>query len=117
MAMQSIRDLFHMFGFVQWGDFADLTMYRNRKGKVVVFNKTWPEILPQEAIAAQKAKFKTASLAWQALSAVTRAKWEAVTKRLSLSMTGYNLWMSWQLKPDPAAMATLQRQSGIDLSL
>lgn len=115
MVKQHEKDFFHLFGFIVWGDFDGVTMYRNRKGKMVAFAKTWPEHLPRPAIIAQKAKFKAASQDWVALSAEAKRNWEAVTKRLSLTMTGYNLFMHYKLQPDLAALATLEHQSGISL--
>lgn len=115
MAIQPPENLFHLFGLVAWGDIAELTMYKSKRGKVVVFQKSYPEHLPHEGQLHQQAKFTAASQAWRSAPLDVRAGWEAVTKRLSLPMTGYNLWMAWHLDPDPPAFATLRQQTGINL--
>lgn len=115
MALQKSSNLFHIFGLVAWGDIAELTMYKSKRGKVVVFHKSYPEGPPSDNQAHWRTRFANASTAWLNLSLATKQKWETVTKRLSLSMTGYDLFLSWQLAPDLPTMRTLERQSGITL--
>jgi L-amino acid N-acyltransferase YncA len=107
--------LFSFFGFVVWGDFAEMTMYRNQRGKIVWFQKTYPH---QEASPDQlyyRAKLTTAAAEWQALTNDQRAEWELATKRGSLTMNGYHLWIHWRMTRDASAIQTLQRQTSTDL--
>lgn len=115
MALQPPENLFHLFGLVAWGDIAEVTMYKSKRGKVVTFHKSYPEGPPSVNQQWQRARFTAASAGWVALPAALKQTWELATKRLSLPMTGYDLWMSWQLKPDLEAMKTIQRHSNLTL--
>ena len=65
MANQPPKQLWTYLGFVLWGDISDLTMYRRYDGRLVVFQKTWPDKPPCQAQLDQRAAFKAASLAWR----------------------------------------------------
>ncbi|KKM73184.1 hypothetical protein LCGC14_1412940 [marine sediment metagenome] len=40
---------------------------------------------------------------------------EIAARRAGLSVTGYNLWVWWQLKRDRTTLATIERNSGVTL--
>lgn len=61
MANQPENRLFSFFGFVIWGDIANLTMYRRYDGRLVSFAKTWPDKPPSEKQLADRARFKAAA--------------------------------------------------------
>lgn len=115
MAKQPATNLFTYFGFVIWGDLGQLTLYRNKQGKVVVFQKTWPDKPPSDLQNAQRARFTAAAEAWADLSDANRAQWELASKRACLCMHGYDLFVHWQMMQDDAAITTLERQTNTTL--
>jgi len=115
MAKTPLDKLYSILGTVIWGDLADMTMYRNRKGRVVAFAKTWPKDPASTLQLQQRAKMTAAAAAWKALTGDERANWELATKRASLCMHGYDLFVHWQLINDATAIATLERQTNTTL--
>jgi len=115
MPHQTSTHLYTVLGFVIWGDLGPTTIYRNKRGKVVFFDKTWPHKPPSPAQLIQRQRFIDAATAWQALTATQRNTWERVTKRASLCCHGYDLFVHWFLTNDDHAIATLENQTGLNL--
>lgn len=115
MAHQTARSLVSIFGWVIWGDLGQLTIYRNRKAKMVAFTKTWPKAETSALQETQRARFTAAAAAWQALTPETRAQWHLATRRASLCAHGYDLWVHWHTIGDEAAIRTLERQTSTTL--
>jgi len=115
MPHQNVERLYSTLGFVVWGDLGPVTIYRNKRGKIVFFAKTWPHKPPSPAQLAQREKFTQAATAWQALTSVTRAEWEEATRRASLCMNGYDLFVHWSLTADDQAIRTLEHQTSTTL--
>jgi len=111
MANQPHNRIYSHFGFVIWGDIANLTMYRRYDGRLVIFKKTWPDKPPSAKQLADRAQFKAAATAWRALAAAQRAQWTLAAHRGCMPATGYNLFMHWQRKGDEAAIQTIERQT------
>jgi len=115
MAKQTQDSLFTVFGFVVWGDFGPLTMYRRYDGRIVTLLKTWPHKPPSQKQLNQRAAFSSAAAAWNALTPAQRAQWTAAAARASLPMTGYDIFLHWLLTPPATTMYTLQRQTATHL--
>lgn len=115
MAHQTLDHLFTCLGFVIWGDLGPTTIYRNRKSRVVFFEKTWPHKPPSPAQIIQRARFVEAAAAWQTLSVTARAEWHEATRRASLCCHGYDLFVHWYLSGDTTAIRTLERQTDTTL--
>jgi hypothetical protein len=115
MAHQPKTALYSVLGWVIWGDLGPVTMYRDKQGKIVAFPKTWPKKPASPAQATQRALFIAAATGWRALTAQQRAAWELATRRASLAMHGYDLWVHWSLTEDEQAIRTLERQTGTTL--
>lgn len=115
MAHQPPEKLLSFLGTVAWGDLGPLTLYRNKQGKLVAFKKTWPKgpASPEQKI--YRDKFRAAAIAWKALTQFKREQWELATRRASLYLAGYALFVHWQTVGDEAAIRTLQRQTDTDL--
>jgi len=111
MASQPLEKLFTLFGFVIWGDFGPLTMYHRADGRLVVMLKTWPDKPASPKQLTQRAVLTAAAATWNALTQSQRAQWTAAAARASLCMTGYNLWVHWQITGDDAAIATIERHT------
>lgn len=115
MATQPNTQLLHLIGFIIWGDFGPLTMYKSKRGKMVAFAKTWPEKPPSWQQERQRQRLRWAARRWSALDDQTRKKWENACKRGSLPMTGYNLFVHWCLTKDESYIRTIELQTGISL--
>jgi len=113
---QGTTRLFHLMGMVAWGDIGPFTMYKNKNGKVVVFLKTIPGKPASELQTHYRNRFAAGCILWQMLSPSERDDWNLATSRLSIPLTGHNLFLSFILRPDDQALATINRQSGIDLA-
>lgn len=115
MAHQVPRSLLTVLGFLKWGDIGPLTLYKNKQGKLVAFAKTWPTKPASPAQQILRDLFRAAALAWNDLHPDVRAQWELATKRASLCMHGYDLWVSHFVKPDLPAIQTLEHQTNTTL--
>lgn len=111
MPQQCDTRLLTLFGFVIWGDFGDLTLYRSKRGKMVFFQKTWPKEPPSQKKLFHQARFTAAAAAWQALTANQRTQWDLAARRASLCCHGYNLFIHWATTGDDSAIRTIQRQT------
>lgn len=97
------------------GDFGPWTCYKSKKGKFVIFLKSPPGKPPSELQKKDRQLFRMAALAWRGLTEDVREAWELATKRLSLRLTGYNLFVWYYIKKDRAVIATIEHQSGLTL--
>jgi len=115
MAHQPKRSLLSLLGLVYWGDLGELTIYKDKQGKIVAFRKTWPSGPATPAQQIQRDRFRSAAIAWQALELEQRSQWELATRRTSLCMHGYDLFLHHQLIGDDEAIRAIERQSNTTL--
>lgn len=115
MAFQPQPKLFNVMGFNATGDLGGFTLYTNKKGKLVWFIKAPPTTPPTYYQDIKRNYFRRAAAAWARMPDELKKRWEQVTKRLSLRLTGYDLWVFWYTCSDDLALRTLQRQSEINL--
>lgn len=115
MAYQPKERLMALIGLVAWGDVGELTVYRSKQRRMVVFTKTWPDKPASPEQQAQRDRMTAAAIEWQALTTAEKAQWELATKRGSLCMNGYQLFQHYKLTGDTSAMETLERQTRTDL--
>ena len=115
MAHTTDRALLFFLGFVEWGDLGILTIYRNRKGKMVAFSKTWPDKPASPLQVIQRQRMSDAAIAWQALTPGDRREWETASIKAGLCATGYNIFVHWQMLGDDSFIKTLERQTGTTL--
>lgn len=115
MPHQTPTHLFTLLGMVAWGDIGPITIYRNQRGRMVWFAKTWPKKPPSPDQQAQRDRLTAAAADWQALSPGQQAQWHLAARRASLTMHGYDLFQHWKLSKDTSAIATLERQTGTNL--
>jgi len=105
----------NLIGMEVSGDVGDYTIYTNRFQKKVAFPKAPPKEPPSELQIIQRASFKAAQKSWMDLTDQEKTNLENATKKLSMPLTGQNLWISALLKSDFQAYLTVQNQSGIIL--
>lgn len=111
MAHTKLTAMVPFLGFIAWGDINELSVYRDKQGKMIFFPKTWPDKPPSESQLAQRAKYTAAAVLWKALSDNEREQWDLACRRACLCMHGYNLWQHWQQMADESAIRTLERQT------
>lgn len=111
MPRTPLRDLITFFGFIAWGDVAQMTVYRDKQGKMIWFPKTYPDKPPSQAQLDNRQRFTDIAAAWRAISQETRDQWHLATRRGSLTMHGYDLFVHWQMLGDDEAIRAVERQT------
>lgn len=117
MAVKTANAMHPFFGLVLWGDIGDLTMYRSHRGKLVIFKKTWPDTPPTPRQVAARESITACAASWRNLSEPERTNWNATARRLSLQMSGYNLWVAWRFRQRLDSFRTIINQSSLQLQL
>lgn len=84
-------------GLAAYGDVRPLTLYRNRRGRKVVFYQAPPKEPPSILQRIQRQLFQIVAADWQALSSSDRQKWETISLKTRVPMTGYNLFTMCEL--------------------
>lgn len=102
---------FSLFGFRVMGDVNGITCYTNRKYQKVFYEKAPPDKPPSPAQTIQRSRFRTAVQAWRALSDSDKDALERTVHKLSLCLTGQNLYVSCALKHKPDTYTTCARQA------
>jgi len=99
------------------GDVGPLTSYTNKRG-IVMFLKAWLRDPASEKQIAHRDRIRACARNWHAAPKSTRKAYEAATKKQSLYINGYNLWVCASMNPiGRSAIETLARQSGQTLPL
>lgn len=93
------------------GDIAGFTTYTDRYGRITVFKKAPPHKPPTQAQLHQRDKFRRCVNAWKVLTNDEKAALERTVHRLSLCLTGQNLFVSCSMKQKPDVYATCGRQA------
>lgn len=97
------------------GDLGPWTFYQSSRGPRIWFVKAPPLMPPTPAQISVMNQFRLAAYNWRALEPQRRADWLSSAKRAKLRITGYNLFVYWQLKGDDATIRTVERLSGLQL--
>ncbi len=113
MAVQAILSF---LGVWLSGDIGPLTMYTNKNYKKVWYAKSPPDKPASDEQNVQRTKFACAMTAWRNLPNEEKKDWEAISLSAYLPMTGHNLFVSQTLRPDPGALQTLIRETGITVN-
>ena len=97
------------------GDIGELTTYTNRNG-IVVFLKAWLRDPASIKQIAHRNRIRAAAFNWKNTTPANRRAYERASKRLSLYLNGYNIWVSASMNPDArSALPTLERQAHVTL--
>lgn len=112
---QQVKRLMSFMGFVTWGDIGPFTCYRKKSGQMVVYLKAPPLCPASPAQQVQRNRWRDAAAEWQLLDQATRDRWELASKRASLSVTGYNVWIYYRTTFDEPPIRTLERITGLQL--
>ncbi len=103
-------------GLMVSGDINGLTIYTDRYGKKIVYEKAPPDKPPSALQVHQRSRFRDAMTNWRAAGQPVRDAWEAVSLRSHIAMTGLNLWLHFSLKGTAIGLNTFSHQTGITLS-
>lgn len=104
-----------LIGLNPTGDLAGLTCYTSRRAGTVWFLKSPPLTPPSEWQRRQRNRFRLAAQAWKDLDHETRKQWALACRRAHLIVSGYNLFLWWNLRRKREQLRTIERQSGITL--
>jgi len=110
-----LRNLLSVLGLVTWGDIGPLTCYRNKRGNLVFYAKAPPTSPASPAQQIYRDRWRAAATAWNGLTPDARARWELASKRASLYITGYNLFVHYHTTGDAGAVHTIEGITGLDL--
>ncbi len=108
----------HLFNFWGWntqGDFGPYTFYTSKRKGLVFFLRAPPKEKPSVWQTHQRTIWKQIADLWTNTTEENRTNWEKASKKLRLSITGYNLWMWYHCHADRKIIETIERQSGITL--
>jgi len=103
-----------LLGFVSSGDLGELTCYRSKLGKIVVFAKTWPVKWPTLTQLTGRCRMYFGAEQWRNFTDYQQHVWKQTAEATSLAMTGYNLWIVWWMNPSLSQFFTLQGQTGLN---
>jgi len=99
------------------GDVAGYTLYTDKNGAPVIFPRHPPKVPRSILQAKQRTRFAIAVTRWHEAPAIVREAYEAMSLKLSLPMTGLNVWMKLSLTQDEGLRQTLERQSALSLPM
>lgn len=102
-------------GMIVSGDVGGYTIYTDRFGKKVIYPASPPKCPSTPNQLLQRLRFRLAQADYMSQPAAVKLAWETIPKRASLCATGQNLWLHFALCPDPAALQTLIRQTGVQV--
>lgn len=101
--------------FKAQGDIGPLTCYTNKRG-IVMFLKAWLRDPASPKQIAHRNRIRAAAATWKLATPSTRAAYERATKKLSLYLNGYNVWVASSMTQGArSALPTLERQTGLTL--
>lgn len=97
----------NVLGFYPYGDLGPLTIYTNRKRRVVAFDRAPPLSPPSWLQKRQRYALTAAAKSWSSLNATDRLWWEDRARLNHLKITAFNLYMHVQLTHDTACLGAL----------
>jgi len=115
MPHQPIENIYNLMGINVGGDMGALTFYKNKRGKLVFFDKAPPLQPPSTAQKWQRMKFRFVAKIWNKLSKEEKQQYELASRRASYCCNGFNLFSHFVLMGRAKAKATLARQTGTNL--
>jgi hypothetical protein len=100
-------------GFSLSGDCGPYTMYTSKRHNVVIFDRAPPLSPPTAAQLTQRQKWSTVAADWKLQTTEEKATWERITQKLSLPLTGYNLFtFAETVINSDTYLSTVARQAG-----
>lgn len=112
-----LRNLLPYLGLNFGGDVGGYTIYRSHFGRAIMYPRTFPSKPPSPLQIKQRLRFAAAQQNFMHESPQTKTLWESLTQKLSLCLTGQNLYIRMSLNPDPTALANASSRAGISLTM
>jgi len=102
-------------GLIYWGDLAQTTTYRDKRGRIIWFPKTYPKDPPTPAQLACRQTMKDAAQSWHSLTQQQRQAYAQAINKLSLTMSPFSLHFTLSLPHKRHYKRTIEQQSGVKL--
>lgn len=101
---------FNMLGLSLSGDVGDFTLYTDKFHRIIAFPRSPPKVpaSPRQLFCRQR--WRNACDTWNEQPPEIKAKWELLTLRANMCMTGNGLWMKMSLNPDYVTFERLSLQ-------
>ena len=112
MALQ-FEEMINILGLTVTGDLGPLTIYTKQNGTKVWFPKAPPGKPPSGSQLVIRNRWRQAAAAWKRLSATDRKTWQQIVELAGIRITGYNVFISLFVHPDPEAKATIEHQTNM----
>ncbi len=112
---QPETNLIPFLGLIMQGDLGPWTFYQSSRGPRIWFVKAPPLVPPTPAQITVMNRFRLVAYNWRALPPQRRADWLSAAVIAGLRITGYNLFVYWQIKGDDATVRTVERLSHLQL--
>jgi hypothetical protein len=97
------------------GDVGPLTCYTSTPGRTVYFLKAPPKEPPSPRQCHVLAKWIALADLWRCIAQAQREAWAAAARAARLRITGYNLFVWYQMTKDIGPIHTIERQTGVKL--
>lgn len=110
------QPLIRFLGLYPSGDLGPLTIYTSKRKGIVYFAKAPPKELPTVLQRRVRARLTLAAWLWTMLPETARQAWLLAARKANLRITGYNLYCYWVMTDNLAAIKTIERQTGIQLT-
>lgn len=107
--------ILQFLGILTNGDLGPYTFYRDRRGHLVFFPKTWPKDPATYNQKLNRDRFRHAAVRWRGLAPQTRTDWNTLSMRANLTITGYNLFIAYMTGKAAGTVRTCQRLTSIDV--
>lgn len=108
-------NLLPLMGLNPSGDLGPFTIFRTRRLHIVWYLKAPPEKSASYLQRRHRNAWRAAAEVWKALTQLERTAWNTAARLARLSISGYNLFLSYQLTKDASIIRTIERHSGISL--
>lgn len=110
-----IQPLTKILGFTVQGDLGGWTFYTSARRQLVFYPQAPPKEPASRDQTTMRNKFRAAAQAWNAQTRQHKANWQTAAKKAHLRITGYNLYTYWQTTRDTSTIATIERQTKLQL--
>lgn len=109
------RRLVSIMGIRIQGDCCGFTCYVSRRHKIVFFPQAPPKEPPSHQQRMMHARWAAAARTWRHMPLEYQLRWKHAVKRAKIPFSGYSLFVAFFTKPDPPALATIERIARVDL--
>jgi len=106
---------YNLLGFNLTGDLGPYTCYTSKRRKLVVFTKAPPKTPTTHRQQFQRQSWIIFARDWKLLPQTARDLWELATKRGSLFLTGYNLYIWYRTTMDTNSLRTIINQTHVPI--